>query len=413
VIAPPVPIMAQTGTEALLPLGRNPSRSGRGVIHVNLAVPFPDRIEPGPFHRSMVVFWWRDVPVGHVFVESHRCSPERIAALAETAIEDDVITLAEERSAISGRSGPVSVIVCTRDRPQELAGCLDSLLAQRLPPEEIVVVDDGSAGPITRRVAAERPRTVYRRQQPLGLAAARNTGIRAARHDLIAFTDDDVRHHPLWLERLVQPLEQGGALAVAGLILPFEIESEAQYVCERAWSFGQGYRARSFDAEFLHGQAGRAAPVWEIGSGGSMAFRRRAFQEVGGFDERLEAGAAGGSGEAELWCRLLAKGFACRYEPASVAYHKHRRELDQLADQVRARVSGHVAALLIQLERHGRRADLRRVALDLPMLFLKLGWSRLWHGRRPHSAMFGPALQGYCAGLSYYARHSGLRGQAG
>ncbi|HXV23923.1 MAG TPA: glycosyltransferase family A protein [Alphaproteobacteria bacterium] len=403
-ISPPVPLRPRA-VSAWQPRGPVTPRTGRGVIHIDLAAPFPDRIEPGPFLRSMAVFWWKDMPVGHVFLESHRCSPERVAALADSAVDDDLITAGEDRPAPSKPSGPVSVVICTRDRPQELGGCLDSLLAQKHPPEEIVVVDDGSTGPSTRRVATERPRTIYRRQQASGLGAARNTGIRAASHDIIAFTDDDVRHHPLWLERLIQPLEQTGTMTVTGLVLPFEMESEAQYVCERAWSFGRGYRARAYNSEFLSQSPRRAAPVWEIGSGASMAFKRHAFREVGGFDERLGAGAAGGSCDAELFYRLLAHGWTCRYEPGSVAYHRHPRDLVDLAEQVRARISGHVVALLIQSERHGHRANLHRVAIELPKLFLKLGWNRLLQGRRPHSAMLGSALQGYCAGLGFYAKH--------
>ena len=397
-ISSPLPVLPDAVSSASPRGGRSRWRTGRGVIHIDLSAPFPDRMDPGPFQRSMVVFWWTDIPVGHVFVESHRCSPERIAALAESAVEDDLITLAEQRVTLPQRSDPVSVVVCTRDRPQELAGCLDSLLAQRRPPEEIVVVDDGSLGPATRRIASERPRTVYRRQEGSGLAVARNTGIRAATHELIAFTDDDVRHHPLWLDRLMQPLEQGRTMATAGLVLPFEIESEAQYVCERAWSFGRGYRARAFDQGFLRRAPAETAAVWEIGSAASMAFRRRAFEEAGMFEE------GGGPGETGLWYRLLAKGWECRYEPASVAYHKHRRELVQLAEQVKTRLSDHVVALLTQRERYGDRGSLRRVGRELPLAFFKLGWSRITQGRRPISAMLRPALAGYCSGLARYAR---------
>jgi hypothetical protein len=72
-------------------------------------------------------------------------------------------------------------------------------------------------------------------------------------------------------------------------------------------------------------------------------------------------------------------------------------------------MSGHVAALLVQSARHRDRRNLRRVALGLPGLFLKLGWSRLTQGWRPHSAMLGPAVRGYCAGLAHYARHPAQR----
>jgi GT2 family glycosyltransferase len=403
-MAPFVPRVAAQVPASALPQRRVGPQPGRGVVHIDLAAPFPDRIEPGPFQRSMVVFWWKDVPVGHVFLESSRCSPERIAALAESAVEDDLITGAEDRLSAPGRLEPVSVIVCTRDRPQELSRCLDSLLAQSRPPEEIVVVDDGSSGPVTRRVATERPRVTFRRQQPSGLASARNTGIRAARHDILAFTDDDVRHHPLWLERLVRPLEREDTAASTGLVLPLELESDAHYICERAWSLGRGYRPRAFEPEFLKVAPGRPAPVWEIGSGASMAFRRRVFQELGGFDERLDADAEGVGGEAELWRRVLSQGWTCRYEPASVAYHRHCRELQDLCEQVRLQMAGHVFSLLVMAEHNRHDGGLRRIFLDLPRLFLKLGWSRVLDGRRPHSALLGASMRGYWAGLSSYSR---------
>ena len=401
-ISPPLPLLHEVSARASGRSGHSRWRTGRGIIHIDLSRPFPDRIETGPFQRNMVVFWWTDIPIGHVFVESHRCSPERIAALAESAVEDDLITLAEERAAAPQRARPVSVVVYTRDRPQELAGCLNSLLAQRRPADEIVVVDDGSLGPAARRIAAERPRTVYRRQEPRGPAAARNIGVRAATHELIAFTDDLVRHHPLWLDRLVQPLEQGRVMAAAGLVLPFEIETEAQYVCERAWTSDAATARAASTASSCSAPAREAAPIWEIGTGASMAFPRRAFQEAGPFDE------GHGSAETDIWYRLLAQGWECRYEPAAVAYHRHRRELGDLADEVRERMSGHVLALLLQRERHGDRGSLRRVGRDLPLAFVKLGWSRITQGRRPISAMLRPALQGYCSGLAGYAKHRRL-----
>jgi GT2 family glycosyltransferase len=405
-IAPSLQPLVSAGSTTAYSIGRIPVGAGRGVIHIDLAAPFPDSVEPGPFRRSMVVFWWKEVPVGHAFLESQLCSPEQLTALCESAVEDDLIAAAEERSGVSaGRLGPVSVIVCSRNHPQELAGCLDSILAQSRPPDEIVVVDDGSTGPATRFVTLERPRTVYRRQQASGLGAARNTGIRAARGEILAFTDDHARHHRLWLQRLAAPLERNTTLASAGQVLPFEIETEAQYLFERAWTYNCGYRAREFAPEFLSQSRHRAAPVWEIGSGASMAFHRRAFQEVGGFDERLDAVAAGGSGEVELWYRLLAKGWRCWYEPSSVAFHRHRRHLDDLALQIRSHMSGHVTALLIQAERHGHRGNLRRIVVELPGLFAKLGWSRLLHGRRPSSELLCPAIKGFFSGLTFYAGH--------
>jgi glycosyltransferase involved in cell wall biosynthesis len=405
-IAPPLPRLLSASVKPEYSFGWNAAQIGRGVIHIDLAAPFPDSLEPGPFRRSMVVFWWRDVPVGHVFLESQLCSPERLTALCESAVEDDLIAAADERSRVSPESArPISVIVCSRNRPHELAACLDSILVQSRLPDEIVVVDEGSRGPAIRRVTLERARTVYIRQEASGLNAARNTGTRAARGELLVFTVDSASHHPLWLERLTSRLDDSTTLASAGLVLPFEIETEAQYLFERVWTYNRGYRSREFASAFLSEAGHRAAPVWEIGSGVSMAFHRRAFQEFGGFDERLDAGTTENSGEAELWYRLLAKGWGCRYEPSSVTFHRHRRDLDDLAKQIRGQISGHVTALLVQASHHGHRGNMRRVVLELPLRFAKLACSRLVHGRRPSSELLGPAIEGFFSGLIFYARH--------
>ena len=348
-IAPPLPRVISARAKSAFSPGRNLADTGRGVIHIDLAAPFPDNVEPGPFRRSMAVFWWKDVPIGHVFLESQLCSPERVTAFCESAVEDDLIAAAEVRSRASLEApAPISVIVCSRNRAQHLAGCLDTILTQSRPPDEIIVVDSSSSGPAARRITLERPRTVYRRHDAFGLSAARNAGIRAARGEILVFTDDNTRQHRFWLERLTAPLGHGTTLASAGLVLPFEIETEAQYLVERVWTFNRGYRARDFGAEFLAEAKTRAAPVWEFGSPVNMAFHRRAFEEVGYFEELFDAAAGGGSAEVELWYRLLAKGWRLRYEPSSVTFHRHRRDLDDLAEQIRSYMSGHVTALFVQ-----------------------------------------------------------------
>jgi len=124
------------------------------------------------------------------------------------------------------------------------------------------------------------------------------------------------------------------------------------------------------------------APVWEIGAGASMAFRRDALLRVGLFDERLDAGAAGCCGDSEIWYRILASGGTCLYEPAIIAFHTHRRSMGGLRRQLRAYMRGHVVALLIQHERTGHRGNLRRALIAMPKYYahlvlrgLRTGWA--------------------------------------
>lgn len=102
-----------------------------------------------------------------------------------------------------------------------------------------------------------------------------------------------------------------------------------------------------------------------------MGVRARAFAEVGGFDERLGAGAAGCSEDSEFWYRLLARGWECRYTPDSVVHHHHRRDLPALERQAHEYIRGHVAALFVQFSRHRHRGNLRRALLAMPRHLLQ------------------------------------------
>src|SRR5262249_59818429 len=99
----------------------------------------------------------------------------------------------------------VSVVVCTRDRPEALARCLASLRSSRARPRELLVVDNASSGDGTQRVVAGIPGVRYLREPRPGLAIARNTGVRATTGALVAFTDDDVVVDPNWLSHLARP----------------------------------------------------------------------------------------------------------------------------------------------------------------------------------------------------------------
>jgi GT2 family glycosyltransferase len=100
-----------------------------------------------------------------------------------------------------------------------------------------------------------------------------------------------------------------------------------------------------------------------------MAFRRAVFTAIGTFDERLGAGASGCSEDSELWYRLLAGGWECRYEPSAVVLHRHRSSWEALERQIVAYMRGHVAALLIQFVRTGDLGNLRRIFLTLPYVY--------------------------------------------
>lgn len=115
----------------------------------------------------------------------------------------------------------VSVIVPTRDRPQLLQRAVATILEQQYAGEIecVVVFDQSTPEPIDLAPGVERPgrtvRTIANTATP-GLAGARNTGVSAARHDLVAFCDDDDEWLAGKLERQTRLLGQHPEAAVVG-----------------------------------------------------------------------------------------------------------------------------------------------------------------------------------------------------
>src|SRR5262249_46212823 len=215
-----------------------------------------------------------------------------------------------------------SLIICTRRRPRELLRCLESLLSCPSGLDEVIVVDNEPDASDLRHELEGFPGILYLREGRPGLSHARNTGLRAATGDIILFTDDDVVAHPEWPWRVIGCFDGPAVMAATGLVLPAELDSDAQVAFE--WDlggFGQGFRPIRYDSEFFAAGRDRGVPVWRIGCGANMAFRRAAFAKVGLFDTRLGAGASGCSEDSELWYRLLATGHVCVYEPSAVVYH--------------------------------------------------------------------------------------------
>lgn len=105
----------------------------------------------------------------------------------------------------------MSVIIPTLNRPQLLAEALESLERQTLPDWEAIVVDDGSkpAVDVDSLIARFGPRIRgFSHETPRGGAAAKNTGVRHSRGEILAFLDDDDLYQPENIERVVGVLDR-------------------------------------------------------------------------------------------------------------------------------------------------------------------------------------------------------------
>ncbi|MFA7430446.1 MAG: glycosyltransferase [Rhodospirillaceae bacterium] len=366
------------------------------IAHVQLGAAETSPLPP----ETLFVYWANDVPVGKYFTGSV------VDPLAAKAALREAWRTAEALEKLRAPEQPppasVSVVICTRNRPKELARCLKSFATQTRTPDQVVVVDNASDDDSTRLVALAAG-AEYVLEPRVGLDRARNAGARAARCDIVAYTDDDVVLDPHWLERLASGFTHAGIWAVTGLVLPAELDTEAQWQFEHEWGFGRGFRRRDFTPDLYDSLRSHGFPSWAIGAGASMAFRRSVFDVAGYFDERLDVGAAGCSGDSEMWNRIVHQGGTCRYEPSAVVYHYHRREIADLKRQIRAYMRGHVAALLVQYERTGEGGNLKHLLWTLPKYYATKLLSRLKRKKHSNSLVFAE-LAGYFGGLLFYWR---------
>lgn len=329
-------------------------------------------------------------------------SPE----LADVLALDNPLTLLRSQTETLPVKSSVSVIVCTRDRPEALKECLRSLQGLDPLPLEIVVVDNAPRSDATYQIVSQMPNVRYVKEPRPGLSAARNAGIRESNGSILAFTDDDVTVHPHWVGRLEQAFCEENIVAVTGLVLPTQLETESQLMFEKGFGgFSQGYRAKVFDSQFFETMRLGGVPVWKMGAGANMAFRRSVFEQVGEFDERLGAGRSGCSEDSELWYRILAQGGWCRYEPKAAVFHTHRADLASLKQQMHLYMRGHVAALLIQFERYRHWGNLRRLGIALPRYYFRRTLARMLKRNQPPGEILVAEITGCFAGIKFYLQN--------
>jgi glycosyltransferase involved in cell wall biosynthesis len=373
---------------------RGPADERIDIIHFDLADSIAD-IPPGiPGTEALVVFWRGDIPAGHAHTVRNRTG--RISSIGLMSHVAPARGMSQPSATPAKTS--LSVVICTRDRPGALWRCLQSLSQQNRPPDRILVVDnasrDDAAEDIARLFGVD-----YAREDRPGLDYARNRGVRETCSDIVAFVDDDAAVHPAWTEQIIAAFDRRAIMAVTGLVLPAELETHPQVIFETQWGLGRGYERIDYWPDFLIASGKHVAPTWRIGAGTNMAFRREVFDRVGYFDEGLDA--AGWGSDAEFWHRILARGWCCRYEPAAVVFHYHRRSARELARQVRAIMRGHVATLLVQNRRYRDRRNLRRLFVTLPVLYGRRLVQRLRKGRTEANAFVWQEIAGALAGLSY------------
>ncbi len=218
----------------------------------------------------------------------------------------------------------VSVVIPVLNAARTLPLCLAALGRLDPKPDEIIFVDngssDGSQGLLKAFESDHAEWSVRCLVQPArGASAARNTGIKAAAGEIIAFTDADCEPDADWLERLVVPFQDQAVGGVAGRIVGAAGGS--------IWElFSSLYTLQSPGQPSLH-------TTWTPWAGGfptaNLAVRRSLLDQLGGFDESVTIYGE----DYDLCARLYRRGSVIAYRPEAVVRHHHRSTLTALLRQ--------------------------------------------------------------------------------
>jgi GT2 family glycosyltransferase len=205
-----------------------------------------------------------------------------------------------------------TLIICSRNRPAMLQQTIESVLQGDEVPTELVLIDQSNApNPDLSSLKTSRVTDIrYIWTQTIGLSRARNDGIAAARHSIMAIIDDDMFVPRDWYGALIRALRSAGERAVVtGRVLPTKAEVPGGFV--------PAFVPSDVPATY-EGRIGT-----DVLAGGHMAAYRSAFTTVGGFDERLGAGGEfPAADDNDLGFRLLEAGYRIIYAPQAVVYHR-------------------------------------------------------------------------------------------
>jgi glucosyl-dolichyl phosphate glucuronosyltransferase len=220
-----------------------------------------------------------------------------------------------------------SVVICvyTEDRWEDIGQAVESVVRQRRPARELILVVDHNPALYLRLRAAYPQAEVVENVRARGLSGGRNTGAAAASGDVVAFLDDDAVADPGWLAALAEGFRLPGVVGVGGRTEPLWASRRPRWFPDEFdWTVGCTYR----------GMPAVRAPVRNL-MGGNAAFLRTALADAGGFDTGLGRGPGGrplGCEETEFCIRLRQRRpeAVLLFEPRALVRHKVPAQRERL-----------------------------------------------------------------------------------
>jgi GT2 family glycosyltransferase len=230
----------------------------------------------------------------------------------------------------SAPAADFTVVVCTRNRPLQLARAVDALRAQSRSDFAVTVVDQGDE-PLQEPASEKAPPVKVIHDSGTGLSRAGNIGWRDATTEWVVFLDDDCVPEPDWAERLGEALTaHPEASLVSGNVLEHDPPPGDDYL-----------RVSVFEVSAEELRGGRWTRPWHIGLGACMAVRRSELERLGGFDERFGPGIPEfpGAGDMDFNYRYLRSGGVAFVTPRPRVLHEQWRMPAELGPLYRGYMS--------------------------------------------------------------------------
>lgn len=237
----------------------------------------------------------------------------------------------------------ISVIVCTRSRPDDLSICLKSLLKQQYPLAEIVVIDLFPEDTGTQVLIRNRfPVCRYVAGPELGWAGARNLGIAESSGDIVAYVDEGSGAMAGWSRAVARSFADNPLLGCCtGPVLPRELKTRAQRLLEERGGFSKGFARVVFNRNSRTPVEAYPVQSRRFGTGANMSFRRSALLRIGGFDTSIRS-----AEELEIFFRIVRADFELVYEPRAIVFHRYPRTYKELRRTLHLWGHGYISALL-------------------------------------------------------------------
>lgn len=213
----------------------------------------------------------------------------------------------------------ISMILCTRNRGEQLRTCLQKMAGVEPTRRDIefVIVDNGSTDDTQAVIEAFKPHAPFSVKSVMaaepGLARARNAGLAASTGDWLFFTDDDCYLEPGFFSKFERAVGQSGCDYGGGQILLFSADDD-----ERVANLKVA-RLKRFPARTGVIAAGQI-------QGANMFFRRQVFDTAGPFNANLGAGTRFPCEDIEMAARASRFGFTGAQVPGFTVYHHHGRK---------------------------------------------------------------------------------------